>query len=62
MMTYDSGINNAAHWHERAKDARAIAETMNNDPAKQLMLRIAKSYDDLATWPEKTLLRPPQSK
>jgi hypothetical protein len=58
----DSSINNPAHWLERAKDARAMAGTMNNEAAKQLMLRIAKSYDDLATWPEKTALRPPQSK
>lgn len=36
------------HWHERAEEARAMAEAMSDPEAKRIMLGIAESYDRVA--------------
>jgi len=41
-------INNEDHWRERAKEARALAEKMDDAQTKRTMLDIAESYDRLA--------------
>ena len=41
-------INDPQHWRDRAKEARAIADEMNDRDAKQMMLGIARSYILLA--------------
>ena len=41
-------INDPKHWRERAKEARAIADEMNEREAKQTMLGIARDYVRLA--------------
>jgi hypothetical protein len=43
-----SFINDPAHWRQRAEEARAIAEQMNDLNSKDAMLRIAKDYERLA--------------
>ena len=41
-------FNDPAHWHGRAEECRVLAEQMNDDLAKQTMLRIGADYDRLA--------------
>jgi hypothetical protein len=41
-------INDPKHWRERAEEARALANQMNDKEAHQLMLGIARDYDRLA--------------
>jgi hypothetical protein len=41
-------INDPAYWRERAQEARRIAEQLADAIAKQTMLEIARSYDNLA--------------
>jgi hypothetical protein len=35
-------INDPKHWRERAKEARAMADEMKDQQAKQMMLGIAR--------------------
>jgi hypothetical protein len=44
--------NNAKHWLDRADEARAVAGQMSDYEAKQVMLRIAKGYEQMAKLPE----------
>ena len=46
-------INDPKHWRERAKEARAIADEMNDREAKQTMLGIARDYVRLAERAER---------
>jgi len=41
-------INDSEHWHQRAEEARVLAERVRDETTKKLMLRIADDYDDLA--------------
>jgi hypothetical protein len=43
-----SSINDPGHWRQRAKEARAIADQMNDPQSKAAMQRIAKDYEHLA--------------
>jgi len=43
-------INDPAYWRERADEARRIAEQLADAVAKQTMLEIANSYDNLAVF------------
>jgi hypothetical protein len=36
------------HWHDRADEARVLAEDMSDTVSKEMMLRIASEYDRLA--------------
>jgi hypothetical protein len=42
-------FNNPEHWRRRAEESRVLAEQMNDETAKQVMLRIADDYEKLAT-------------
>ena len=55
-------INDPKHWRERAKEARAIADEMNDREAKQTMLGIARDYVRLAERAEARARSLPQSK
>ena len=37
------------HWRDRAEDMRRLARDTQNEEAKQMMLRIADDYDELAS-------------
>jgi hypothetical protein len=39
---------NPDHWHNRAEEARTIAEVMANEDTKLHMYRIAQAYDQIA--------------
>jgi hypothetical protein len=41
-------INDPAYWRECAQEARRIAEKLADAVAKQTMLEIARSYENLA--------------
>ena len=41
-------FNGPEQWHQRAEEARVLAEQTSNERTKKLMLRIADDYDDLA--------------
>ena len=43
-----SHINDPKHWRYRAEEARAMAESMTNPEAEQLMLNVAADYERLA--------------
>jgi hypothetical protein len=43
-----SFINDPEHWRQRAEEARALADQMNDEASRQTMLRIAADYDRLA--------------
>jgi hypothetical protein len=41
-------FNDPRHWHDRAEEARILAEQMNDDLSRTMMLRPAEDYDKLA--------------
>jgi hypothetical protein len=41
-------FNDPEHWRRRAEESRVLAEQMNDETSKQMMLRIADDYDRLA--------------
>jgi hypothetical protein len=45
-------INDAQHWRERAKEARAMSDKIVDPVAKAAMLKIAESYDEIAVRAE----------
>jgi hypothetical protein len=56
-------INDPKHWLDRAKEARALAEQMNDPEAKRTMLKNADDYERLAQRAEQRRAgRWPQSK
>ena len=38
-------FNDPDYWHQRADEARSLAERMSDETAKQTMLMVAKDYD-----------------
>jgi hypothetical protein len=41
-------LNNPAHWHLRAQEARLLASQLDDPEAKAATLKIAEEYDRLA--------------
>ena len=41
-------LNNPAHWHLRAQEARLLASQLEDQEAKAATLKIAEEYDRLA--------------
>jgi len=41
-------LDDLEHWRQRAEETRAIAKQMNDETAKEIMLRTAGIYDGLA--------------
>jgi hypothetical protein len=52
-MTDDS-----AHWRQRAQQARAEADKMDDPDAKQTLLEIAAAYEQLAVLVERKRAKP----
>jgi hypothetical protein len=52
--------DNPEHWRSRAEEARSVAEQLDDDQARQSMLRIAEEYERLALRAEHRRKRPPQ--
>jgi hypothetical protein len=40
--------NDPQHWHQRAADARVLAERMTDSEGKKIMIEIAEKYERLA--------------
>jgi hypothetical protein len=56
-------INDPNHWLDRAKEARALAEQIDDPEAKRTMLKNADDYERLAKRAEERAVgRWPQSK
>jgi DNA-binding ferritin-like protein len=43
-----SFINEPQHWRNRAEEARKLADEMNDETSRQMMLQIAEDYERLA--------------
>ena len=43
-------VNDPEYWHQRAKEARRLAERMIDETAKQTMLSVAEECDGFAVW------------
>jgi hypothetical protein len=48
----------AAHWRDRAEEARTRAAEMRDADCRRMMLEIASNYDQLAGYAEKLELDP----
>ena len=48
LMPEVSHFNDPEHWRRRAEESRVLAEQINDETSKQMMLRIADDYDRLA--------------
>jgi hypothetical protein len=48
-------LNNAAHWHLRAQEARLLAAQLENQNAKEATLKVAEEYERLAARAAKRL-------
>ena len=46
--TKKSNFNDPKRWRRRAQKARVLAEQMNDETSKKIMLRIADDYIELA--------------
>jgi hypothetical protein len=53
--------NDPAYWRKRAEKARLRASKLSDPVAKQVLLQIASSYDELAAMAAKGLLQQPSS-
>ena len=43
-------FNDPEYWHQRAKEARILAEQMGDETAKQTMLSVAEVCERFAVW------------
>jgi hypothetical protein len=47
-MTEQAGFRSAVYWHERAEEARTLADGMRDKGVKATMKTIARMYDELS--------------
>jgi len=45
-------VNNVEYWRSRAEDARVLAESLQEENSKQIMLGIARDYERMAELAE----------
>ena len=48
LMPIPPHFDDPKHWRQRAEEVRVLAEQMNTERTRKLMLKIADDYDDLA--------------
>ena len=48
MARPPGNVFSARHWHNRAEEVRAVAESMAGGLAREEMLQIAEAYDRMA--------------
>ena len=41
-------VNDPEYWDQRAEEARVLAEQMSNELHKEMMLKVADNYEQLA--------------
>jgi hypothetical protein len=41
-------FDDSQYWRQRAEEARVLAEQMSNELHKEMMLKVADNYDQLA--------------
>ena len=46
-------VNNVEYWHSRAEEARVLAESLQDENSKQIMLGIARDYERMAELAER---------
>jgi hypothetical protein len=51
-MSTDIDLNSAAYWRKRAEEARRLADQLIDPVAKQTVMEIAQSYEQLAIMAE----------
>ena len=56
-----SSINDPEHWRARAEEMRRLAEDINDAATKEMMLRIARDYENLAVRAKERSKRPPEA-
>ena len=47
-MPFAPDVNDPEYWHQRAKEARILAEQMGDETAKQTMLSVAEVCEKFA--------------
>lgn len=52
VMKKSSIRNNPEHWRRRADESRRLAEEMDDHAAKQTLIEVAQSYEELAKLAE----------
>jgi len=52
-MPLPTQLNDPAHWRQRARETRRIADRLDDPAAKQAMLEVAHQYDQIAAIAEK---------
>jgi hypothetical protein len=55
-----SFINDPKHWRARAEEMRRLAEHTKDAATKEMMLRNARDYENLAVRAEERSKRPPK--
>lgn len=58
-MSTDIELNSPAHWRKRAEETRCLANQLADATAKQILMDIAESYEQLATLAETRALGNP---
>jgi hypothetical protein len=58
-MSTHPELNSPAHWQKRAEDTRRLANQATDPVAKQTLLQIAQSYEQLAVMAETRALDKP---
>ena len=43
-------VNDPEYWHQRAEEARCLAERMTDETAKETMLSVAEVCERFAVW------------
>jgi DNA-binding TFAR19-related protein (PDSD5 family) len=49
-------VNNPQHWRDCAEQVRAMVENVIDPGAKETLLKVAASYDDMAKKAEQSIL------